>query len=385
MFGSQKRNLNRLYKYDSMDIAVAFEVVARETYGKDSICSVKEKIIWDVPVEYLDIEVSFGKTQQGILGPVRIISSKLKAEFIVCPENSTVITCLVNSDNENEAKKFFDAIEERLKTKSIYRGKAITLNHGFLDISKVDAKDFIYNEQALSEIQTHIWTILEKTARCREEKIPLYRKVLLVGTFGAGKTFTAYLTAKKAAENGWTFFYMLPSNQADTRAMARLYDIARKYSPAVVFIEDIDHEQRSGDIYTLQRNLSEVDGLTSKTDEVITIMSANRAERIAGAMQRPGRIDKIIKMGILDAKDIERFVRKLIRPELLEETVDWGKFAEHCKGYPPAFLREISTNALLHMIGRNQQKIGTEFLIRAAEDLKDQFKACEQAMGFNKT
>ncbi len=386
-FGKEKKEIIRNYSADISDITLAFNEVTLERYGKSAICSVKSALFFDIPVAYTSIEIDCGKNAMGVTGTLRINTEKLQAEFNICPEDASgrkipAVICLVDSEFENEANEFLSAIGEYIKKYSIYRCKAITINYGFLDLSKIDQKNFIYNKEVLKQIQTHIWTLIENTERCKKENVPLHRKVLLTGPFGAGKTFTAFLTAKKAVENGWTFLYMRPTDPGDGYAIARLYKIARQYSPAVVFIEDIDHEQSGGDDYTLHRNLSEIDGLISKNDEIITILTANRTEKISGAMQRPGRIDKIIKMGILETKDMERFIKTLIRTDLLEENIDWEKVSKHCDKYPPAFLREMATNALLNMIGHNQDKIGTEFLVQAADDLKDQFKACEHAMGF---
>lgn len=384
MKGRQRLGTHRIYRYNSLDIALAFKKVAEDRYGNDCICPTKYWIIFDNPVNYLTVDIDSDKTEQVILGEVRIKSKKLTADFLVCGEsgNSDFISCFTPEKFRTEAESFLEAIETHLRTKSIYKGKAIGLDGKFIDTSKVDPADFFYNEKDFGEISTHIWTMIENTARCRAEKIPLRRKILLTGIFGAGKTFTAYLTAKKAVENGWTFLYLPPTAEGNKKAITELYTIARRYSPAVIFIEDIDHEQRAGNAYELQKTLAEFDGINSKKDEIVTVMTANKSDKIAGGMQRPGRIDKIIPLGSTSRKDIEKFIRSNIRQEILETNIDWEKLADHCKGYPPAFLSGIATSSVLHVINNKAEKVGTELLVKAADELRKQLEACENAMGF---
>jgi SpoVK/Ycf46/Vps4 family AAA+-type ATPase len=66
-------------------------------------------------------------------------------------------------------------------------------------------------------------------------KVPLKRGVLLEGPYGTGKTLTAFVTAKKCVENGWTFIML-----DRVAALKEALTFARMYAPAVVFAEDID-------------------------------------------------------------------------------------------------------------------------------------------------
>ncbi len=380
--GSQKSENFRSFDSDARDLVIAFKRVVLRRYGKDSLCGVPRKIIFKGPVTYVSVATSCTETEKGIFDWVRVKAKALDAVFCVAMDNHPQIYCEADVRFEKEIEDFMNAIAGQLKQDSIYRNKAVTLKGKFIDVAGVNIADFVYNSAVLQALETHIWTIIEQPERCKQHNLQLQRKILLVGTYGAGKTFTARLTAKKANAHGWTFFYMPATERGNSDAIRDIFALARKYQPAVILIEDIDHEQRIADDYHLKKTLEEVDGIISKSDNIVVIMTANKADNIAGGLQRPGRIDAIIRLGILNAEDIERLIKVTAKENMLETNIDWREIAKHCEDYSPAFIKEIATNALLCMISKRKEKISTEMLVQAAKDLKSQADACAQSMGF---
>ncbi len=386
MFGSNKFELSKYIDASINDASVAFMKVATKRYGEKSLCGVKDGFFSTVPIRYASIQINCDEYIKGIVSLVRINAPALQADFDIQVDDSGQVFINSSADEKfkTELEDFLNAVETHVKTDSIYRGKAISLGSGFLDISGNELDHCVYNPEVFLELDTHIWTLIEKGARCKDLGIRRQRKILLLGTFGAGKTLTARLTAKKAIANGWTFFYLPPTSEGGVNAIRNAFQIARRYQPALIFIEDIDHEQRLNSQYAFKSNLSVIDGLISKNNEIIVIMTANKSDDIDGALLRPGRIDKVIKLGILNVEDIKRLITKVIRSEHLEEDINWDELARQCSGYPPAFIIEVATNAILNMISQNHSKTSTEILVRAAQGLKEQFKACEKSFGFKK-
>lgn len=369
--------------YDPQDVAVAFYKVAVLHYGENSLSGIKKWFNKPNPLILTSVKIGYKEESRGISGNVHIETDLFSADFCVCPEDYPEISCLTEAKNKQLAENFFDAIQQHLQKNSIYKGKAITANYEFLDLSGVDLNNFICSNEMLQTLQAHIWTIIEQPELCAKFKIKRQRKILLEGNYGAGKTFTALLTAKKAAENGWTFIYLPPTSLRDENAICFTFELARKFQPTVVFIEDIDHEQRSNNTYILKRILATVDGIISKNEEIIVVMTTNQAGKIDGALQRPGRIDKIIRFGELTAPEIKRLIEMVIHPEWLDKNIDWEEIAKYCLKYPPAFVREVATNALLCMITENKEKVTQKLLGKSAQDLEAQFKACSQSsVGF---
>ena len=388
MWLSPRVNLSRSFDYDARDIAVAFIKVITSRYGKDSIGNTKENWFWQIPRNLVSVEIGYNEKINVIFGQVKVKSGSFSADFFVCPFNidghkTAQITCLTSAKNQKEAEIVLEEIQKHLNENSISRGKAIDASGHFLDLSGVNLDKVFYNEATGQSLQTHIWTIIEQPERCAEARIKRQRKVLLAGPYGAGKTITGMITAKKAIANGWTFIYLPPTHSQDLLAIHQTLDFAKKYPPATVFIEDLDEEQKAEDSYALRKIQEATDGLISKNQEIILVMSTVRADKIDGALQRPGRIDKIIPLGILSASDIQRSLILAIENSFLDKNINWEEVAKSCLNYPPAFIHEIATNALLCMVSEGRETITTELLVRAAKDLQSQFKACESKLGFN--
>jgi SpoVK/Ycf46/Vps4 family AAA+-type ATPase len=114
--------------------------------------------------------------------------------------------------------------------------------------------------------------------------------ILLAGDPGVGKTLTAYVTAKKAVDHGWTFVYL--SHAAD---LANGIRFALQYAPCVLFVEDLDRivagDDRTEEIDDV---LNSFDGVDSKDKELITVLTTNHLEKIPGVALRPGRCDTLV-------------------------------------------------------------------------------------------
>jgi len=210
---------------------------------------------------------------------------------------------------------------------------------------------------------------------CEKLGIGLKRTVLLSGRYGTGKTLTALLTASIAVQYGWTFIQVLPGDNID-----EAFNVAVAHEPAVVFFEDVDsaagaNGQRNERINTI---LNTLDGMLAKSAKVVTVLTTNHVGEIERAMLRPGRIDKIIDLGKVDAESIVRMIRGYIGDRLSGE-LDGDKLMSVADGYTPAFVSEACQQALLYSLDRtdgkvNGQMIEEQDIVRALVGLRAQFE-----------
>lgn len=207
--------------------------------------------------------------------------------------------------------------------------------------------------------------------------VPMKRAVLFEGPYGTGKTLGAYLTAKEAVANGWTFIYCRPSRDDlfDTIATARLYQ------PAVVFFEDID-VVGNGDGDHVSRLLDVLDGIEAKGTELVCVLTTNHVERIHKGMVRPGRLDAIIHIGALDPRGVRRMVEATVPEHLLEPNLHWPAISEAMEGFLPAFVREAIDRTVRYNLARNEGKatpLATVDFVTAANGLRPQLELMENA------
>lgn len=271
---------------------------------------------------------------------------------------------------------------EKLKTNSIYRGKAIkvrfTDDEGdqlafdindtpqFLDTEDVRAQELVFSDEVNEQINVSLFTPVEQTDLCRKHKIPLKRGVLLEGPYGTGKTLTAWVAAKKCVENGWTFIYLNRVSDLD-----QALTFAQRYQPAMIFAEDIDRALSGDRSVDMDDILNTIDGIEAKNAETIVALTTNHVENINQAMLRPGRLDAVVSVRAPDAKAATRLMR-LYGRDMIDEKEDLSDPAVRLNGQIPAVIREVVERAKLAAISRGGNgglKLTKDDLRKAADGM----------------
>lgn len=325
------------------------------------------------------LEVGHNKKEQVVWGEFQVPGVSGKLHTGVQRKDGQlmfVITGTVLKKEQETIKKIADLTRDYVAANSLYKGKAVRINtvedNGtyvvdfkqpprFLDLSKVNENELTFSDDVHSLVQTNLFTPIEKTQACRDAGVPLKRSVLLEGPFGTGKTLTAFVAAKKAEQNGWTFIYL-----DRPQALREILIFARRYAPAVIFAEDIDRVvsgQRNQKIDDVMNN---IDGLDSKGHEVLCVFTTNEIEKIEPGMLRAGRLDAVITVAPPDAKAAEKLIR-IYSKGLVAETEDLTAAGKELAGTIPAFIREVVERSKLFAIGRLQEG---ETLKLTGEDLR---------------
>ncbi len=183
--------------------------------------------------------------------------------------------------------------------------------------------------------------------------------VLLVGPPGTGKTLLARAVAGEA---GVQFLSISGSDFVElyvgvgASRVRDLFDQAKKDSPAIVFIDEIDavgrqrgaglgggHDERE---QTLNQLLVEMDGF-SANEGVIVLAATNRVDILDPALLRPGRFDRQVYVGYPDIKGREAVLRIHARNKPLAEDVSLADVAKATAGFTGADLDNLMNEAAL--------------------------------------
>ena len=166
---------------------------------------------------------------------------------------------------------------------------------------------------------------LKNPKRFNELGARIPKGVLLVGPPGTGKTLLARAVAGEA---GVPFFSISGSDFVEmfvgvgASRVRDLFDQAKKNSPCIIFIDEIDavgrqrgaglgggHDERE---QTLNQLLVEMDGFGAN-EGVIMIAATNRPDILDPALMRPGRFDRQVMVGAPDIKGREEILRSTRR------------------------------------------------------------------------
>ena len=183
--------------------------------------------------------------------------------------------------------------------------------------------------------------------------------VILVGPPGTGKTLLAKAIAGEA---GVPFFSISGSDFVEmfvgvgASRVRDLFEEAKKNSPCIVFIDEIDavarrrgtgmgggHDERE---QTLNQLLVEMDGF-GVNEGIIVMAATNRVDILDPAILRPGRFDRKIYVGRPDVKGREEILEVHAKNKPLGEDVDLERVAQTTAGFAGADLENLLNEAAI--------------------------------------
>jgi cell division protease FtsH len=191
--------------------------------------------------------------------------------------------------------------------------------------------------------------------------------ILLYGPPGTGKTLLAKAVA---TESGANFYFSSASSFIEMFAglgaarIRKLFAEARKNTPAIVFIDELDAVggARTGGGFhrehdqTLNQLLVELDGF-SKRDEVIVMAASNRIGDLDPALLRPGRFDRQVHVSAPDVHGREEILAVHTRSKPLASDVELAVVARRTAGLTGAELANIANEAAIFAARRGRQHI----------------------------
>ena len=186
------------------------------------------------------------------------------------------------------------------------------------------------------------------------------RGVLLYGPPGTGKTLLARAAAREA---GVPFLSVSGSSFQEkfvgvgAARVRRLFARARKLSPCIIFIDEIDalgrQRGRSNDSgsadqdQTLNQLLIEMDGF-DQTSSIVVVGSTNRPDVLDQALTRPGRFDREIMVNLADARGREEILKVHARKIPLDRDLELNWIARGTPGFSGADLANLLNEAAIY-------------------------------------
>lgn len=234
------------------------------------------------------------------------------------------------------------------------------------ETTKVTFKDVAGVDEATQELK-EIVDYLKEPRKYIDIGAEIPKGVLLVGPPGCGKTLLAKAVAGEASV---PFFYQSGSDFVEmfvgvgASRVRDLFDTAKKQSPCLVFVDEIDavgrhrgaglgggHDERE---QTLNALLVELDGFESNSG-VILMAATNRPDVLDPALLRPGRFDRKITVDSPDKGGREEIIKIHLRKKPISSDVNPTILSQRTPGFTGADLMNMCNEAAL-LAARADQK-----------------------------
>lgn len=259
---------------------------------------------------------------------------------------------------------------------------------GIMGVGKSNAKMYVQKETGITfkdvagedeakESLTEIVDFLHNPGKYTKIGAKLPKGALLVGPPGTGKTLLAKAVAGEA---GVPFFSISGSDFVEmfvgvgASRVRDLFEEAKKNSPCIVFIDEIDavarrrgtgmgggHDERE---QTLNQLLVEMDGF-GVNEGIIVMAATNRVDILDPAILRPGRFDRKVAVGRPDVKGREEILKVHSKEKPLSEDVDLHRVAQTTSGFTGADLENLMNEAAIISARDNRRFIKQSDIDRA--------------------
>ena len=270
-------------------------------------------------------------------------------------------------------------IEEFADSHGPMKGGVCTVSGKFLCRDESVSEKIVLSEGQKDVVDRHIISFIDNIHTYVERGLPNSRGVLIAGPPGTGKT----MLCKAIVGDTKLSTIMVSGDLVDKPgAISAVYYMARRVSPSLVIIEDLDtlggqHRQQQQHPF-LSEYLNALNG-TENNEGVFTIATTNLVGELDPALSdRPGRFDVIMRMETPDRDLRGKLLDSLSDSFNIAEDASIASIARRSDGLTGAWLREVLITAELNAKQDGSDVIQDFDLERALDDVNERRAICRE-------
>jgi hypothetical protein len=327
----------------------------------------------------METQATYGNLQLGDEGSKRFIQSGYRfyerdgerfAAILSQDEDSDQRIVIITTE-EGRGVALLDELEDDFYANGPLNGAFFDMSYNFMKRSDMVDELLAWNPRIRSQLKKDVLDFLRLMPILSERGLPNSRGIILSGAPGTGKT----MYAKSLAAEADTTTILISAEMIQQRHDVKsVFKLARRLSPALIIIEDIDTagtvSRKFTDHPILGEYLQAMDGMEDNNGVVI-LATTNHTENIDPAISdRPGRFDRIIEVPLPDKNQRKQIIQNLLRnmPTKVHSGKGIDRIASKSKGLSGAWIREVVQTAMIEMISEDRTEIEITDL---EEGLKD--------------
>ena len=320
------------------------------------------------------------RLQQGLSktqGTSKTLSGSLGTVFFI-----SILASIIYSVSRNR---------EKILANGLSGEKSSTIKAN--EIPNTKLTDVKGQKEALEELKGLV-DFLKNSEKYTIAGARLPKGVILYGPPGTGKTLSARAIAGEA---GVSFITASGADFVEkyvgvgAKRVRELFKEARKKSPSIIFIDEIDaiggsrDDTNTGgeDIKTLNALLNEMDGFVG-SENILVIAATNRWDSLDAALTRPGRFDKQIAIPLPDLNGRREILEIHMKNKKISPEIDINSLAKQTYGFSGAALESLLNESAILMVKRNGEFIIQEDIDNSYYKLVMRGNKKEQALRGNK-
>ena len=262
---------------------------------------------------------------------------------------------------ETRIEDFHKAYQDYATEHGILKNNVVNAKLEFISIDDVGWDDVVLTKEQRASLDRNIVKFIDNIELFEEKNLPTSRGCLVTGPPGTGKTLTCSAIMNQVES---TIIYITSEDIRERGQIADLYEIARKVSPTIMVVEDIDtlggiDRTKGGDHPILGEFLNCLAGVESNGG-VITIATTNYPEYLDKALvDRPGRFDLRIDFGLPDEK-LRKYILQKYLSSFNHQKIDLKPLIKDTEGMTGAHLKEMVMMAYMDCLEASNYKKNTK-------------------------